>query len=378
MEIAIIIAGVLLTMLVLAGATALTLGVRRALVTHRARRALQMGEGTATASDVLWQARELTESPHVRAIASGQVTSAESAVLVVQETLETLPPGHHAEAVEQRRLLDEARTVRRSVVDADRHARDDDPRELAPAVSQALVAGLSAGELPASPAIRAAITSVRATPPARPPQAGALEFVDQAMTQLQQWLGGSPARPAAPARPGTPAGGTLGAGLASMALGLADTVSSWFPAPRSAGPAARRLVDSMEQVGDQVTPAYLWQLTERSEDALTHTTGSLTRFETELRPRNRRERWRRTWWPSVGDIVAQDALARGRQALVNEHSAHRALVEAVTALEGAEARVRGTAWALVQRDVRPGTFVGPDLRLATPALEAYLAEAQRR
>ncbi len=378
MEIAIIIAGVLLTMLVLTGVTALTLTVRRALVTHRARRALPMGEGTATASDVLWQARELTESPHVRAISSGTVTSPESAILVVQETLETLPPGHHAEAVEQRRLLEEARTVRRSVVEANRHAHDDKPGELAPAVSQALVTTLSAGELPAGPAIRAAIASGRADPPVPAPQAGALEVVDQAMTQLQQWLGGHPARPATPTGQGTPAGGTLGAGLASMALGLADTVSSWFPAPRAAGPAARRLVDSMEQVGEQVTPAYLWQLTERSEDALTHITGSLTRFETELRPRNRRERWRRTWWPSVGDIVAQDALARGRQTLVNEHSAHRALVESVAALEAAEARVRGTAWALVQRDVRPGTFVGPDLGLATPALEAYLAEARRR
>lgn len=379
METALIVFGVLAVMLAVAAGAGLSVVVHRALVTHRARRQITLGERATTPGQVLWEARELSESPHVRAVAAGEVGTPEQAVLVVQETLACLPPHHRAEARDQHELLVSARAARASTTEGVRLAAQGTPRELVAGVSAGLLNALSQTALPGHPAIAGALESGRSTAPA--PGTG-IVAVDRAVRTVQEWLGTYV--PVA-ARPGSPLGtavGSLASGLGVMARDLAQSFTSstgigFTGIGTGTTAAGGRLLASMDDLGRQVSPAMLHQLVERSDEAVEHVTACLDRFEREFRPRSRRERWRRAYWPTVGDVVAQDALAHGRQVLVAENDAHRSLLEAVRALEGAEARVRGTAWALVQRDVRPGTFVGPELTSYAGQLEAYVAENRR-
>lgn len=379
METALIVFGVLAVMLVVAAGAGLGVVAHRALVTHRARRRITLGERATTPGQVLWEARELSESPHVRAVAAPEVGTPEQAVLVVQETLACLPPHHRAEARDQHELLVSARAARASTTEGMRLAEQGTPRELATGVSEGLLNALSQTPLPGHPAIAGALESRRSTPPA--PGTGIIA-VDRAVRTVQEWLGTYV--PVA-ARPGSALGtavGSLTAGLGVVARDLAQSFTSstgigFAGIGTGTTAAGGRLLASMDDLGRQVSPAMLHQLVERSDEAVEHVTACLDRFEREFRPRSRRERWRRAYWPTVGDVVAQDALAHGRQVLVEENEVHRALVEAVRALEYAEDRVRGTAWALVQRDVRPGTFVGPELTSYAEQLEAYVAENRR-
>lgn len=379
METALIVFGVLAVMLFVAVGTTLSVVIRRAVVSAQARRAITIGERTTTPAEVLWEARELSESPHVRSVAARAVDSPEQAVLVVQETLASLPPHHRAEARDQHELLATARAARASTTAGVRLAEQGSPRELAAGVSEGLLNALSQTALPGHPAIAGALASGRT--PSPPPGTG-LVAVDKAVRSVQDWLGTYV--PVA-ARPGlTTLGGTVGslaAGLGSMARDFAQSFTSsagigfgGVGTGTGTSPAGTRLLGAMDDLGRQVSPAMLHQLAERSDEAVEHVTACLDRFEREFRPGSRRERWRRAYWPSVGDIVAQDALVHGRQVLVNENETHQALTEAVRALESADPRVRGTAWALVQRDVRPGTFIGPDLTSYAGQLEAYVDE----
>lgn len=383
METALIVFGVLAVVLLLAGAAGGAIVIHRALVTHRARRPLTMGDRTVTPAEVLWEARELSESPHVRAVAARGIDTGEQAVLAVQETLASLPPHHRAEARAQHELLGSARAARESTAEGLRLAREGSPRRLAAGVSEGLLNALSQTALPGHPAIAGALESGR---PSRPGPGAGVVPIDQAVRSVQEWLGTYV--PVA-ARPGFDAGvQAFGATVGSLASGLGAMARDWttsfssaaglVPGPGAAAtPAGTRLLGSMEDLGQQVSPAMLHQLVERSDQAVEHVTACLDRFEREFRPTSRRERWRRAYWPSVGDVVAQDSLAHGRRVLVRENETHRALDEATRALELAEARVRGTAWALVQREVRPGTFVGPDLTSCAGPLEAYVAEQRR-
>lgn len=380
METALIVFGVLAVMLVVAAGAGLGMVVHRALVTHRARRQITLGDQPTTPAEVFWEARELSESPHVRALASREVGTPEQAVLVVQETLACLPPHHRAEAREQHELLVSARAARASASGGIRLAEQGTPRELAQGVSEGLLNALSQTALPGHPAIAGALESGRSAPSA--PGSG-VAAVDRAVRTVQEWLGTYV--PVA----GRPGGSALGTAVGSLTSGLGAVARDLAQSFTSSGgigfaglgtgtsQAGGRLLASMDDLGRQVSPAMLHQLVERSDEAVEHVTACLDRFEREFRPRSRRERWRRTYWPSVGDVVAQEALAHGRQVLVAENEAHRALLEAVRTLEVAEARVRGTAWALVQREVRPGTFVGPDLTSYAGQLEAYVADSRR-
>ncbi|SDB83228.1 hypothetical protein GA0111570_104109 [Raineyella antarctica] len=380
METALIIFGVLAVMAALAGGAALSVLVHRAVVTYRARRPITMGERSTTPAEVFWEARELSESPHVRAIARRDIGTSEQAVLAVQETLASLPPNHRADARLQHELLSSARAARASTTDGVRLAEQGSPRELAAGVSEGLLNALSQTALPGRPAITAALESGR-TAQAIP--GTGIEAVDRAVRSVQGWLGTYV--PVA-ARPGFNAlGGTVGqltSGLGAMARDLAQSFSSstgfdFGALGTSTGPAGSRLLRSMDDLGQQVSPAMLHQLVERSDEAVAHVTACVDQLEREFRPAGRRETWRRTYWPSLGDVVAQDALVHGRQVLVRENETHRALQDAVRSLDLAEARVRGTAWALVQRDVRPGTFVGPDLASFAGQLEDYVSEQRR-
>ena len=377
-ETALIVLGILAVMLVVTGAAALSTVIHRAMVTSRARRPITVGDRSVTAAEVLWEARELSESPHVRSVATREVATPEQAVLVVQETLASLPPHHRAEARAQHELLSSARAARQSTAAGLRLAEEGNPRQLAAGVSEGLLNALSQSALPGHPAIAGVLETGRQHPrPAAP--GAALAPIDRAVRSVQEWLG---TYVPVPARPGFDAGfsalgvtmGSLASGLGAIARDFTQSFTSAAGIGTSARPAGTRLLGAMEELGQQVSPAMVHQLVERSDQAVEHVTACLDRFEREFRPPSRRERWRRAYWPSVGDVVAQEALAHGRQALVRENETHRALEEAVRALDLAEARVRGTAWALVQRDVRPGTFVGPDLRSYAGQLEAYVNE----
>lgn len=378
METALIIFGVLVVMLVTTAGAGLSMLIRRAIVTHRARRPITVGDRTTTPAEVLWEARELSESPHVRSITTGKVTSPEQAVLLVQETLASLPPNHRAEARAEHELLTSARAARTSATEGIRLVEEGTPRQLAVGVSEGLLNALSTTQLPGHPAIAGALEVGHSAPPA--PGTG-IVAVDRAMKSVQEWLG---TYVPVPSRPGFNLGDTVESitlGLGSMARDIAQSLSGatgQLSIGGSAGPAGNRLLAAMEDLGQQVSPAMLTQLVERSQESVAHVTAGVHRFEREFRPPSRRERWRRTYWPSVGDIVAQDALAHGRQVLVNENEGHQNLVDAIRSLDYAEDRVRGTAWALVQRDVRPGTFVGPDLSSYAGQLEAYVSENRKR
>lgn len=377
MEIALIVFAVMAAVLVIGGIGWLGIVAHRARVTAVARRALTIGQTTTTPAEVLWRARELSESPHVRAIAAPEITSTDEAVLAIQETVAALPPAHREEARQTRADLDIARAARSSATQGLEQAREGDTRQLAADVSQGLLTGLSRTALPGHPAIAGALESGRSAAADRD-RAQADEFASAASQAVDRFLGHVPGLASLGMDPGKIAG-AVGSRLGSVARDLFGSFGG--PAAITSGPAgpqSRRLLDAMDDLGQQVSPAYLHQLVGSSEDALQSVTASLVRFEREFRPASRRERWRRAYWPSVGDVVAEEALRHGRRVLVEENETHRALVEAVRSLEEAEARVRGTAWALVQREVPPGTFVGPDLSVYAERLESYLDETGRR
>lgn len=375
MEIALIVVAVMATLAVVAGLGWLTVAVHRARVTAAARRPLTIGRTTTTPAEVLWRARELSESPHVRAVAAAEVTSADEAVLAIQETMAALPPAHRDDARRTHDDLDIARATRAAATHGLEEARAGDTRQLAADVSHGLLTALSRTALPGHPAIAGALESGR--PAAMPERGQAGDFAGAAAQAVDRFLGHVPGLASLGLDPGRIAG-MVGSGLGSVAdlMGGLGAPPALTTGP--AGPQGRRLLDAMDELGQQVPPAYLRQWADRSEDALQSVTASLVRFEREFHPTSRRERWRRSYWPSVGDMVAAEALRHGRRVLVEENETHRALVEAVQALEQAEARVRGTAWALVQREVAPGTFVGPDLSVYAGRLESYLDETGPR
>ncbi len=382
METTLIILAVMAAVLVVGAVGWLGVVVHRARVTAVARRSLTIGQQTTTPAEVFWRARELSESPHVRAIAAPAITSPDEAILAIQETVAALPPAHREEARQTQVSLDVARAARSAATQGLEQAREGDPARLAAGVSAGLLTALSTTALPGHPAIAGALASGRSATSARGDTVArgqADEFASAASAAVDRFLGHVPGISSWGVDAGAIAG-AVGSRLGSVARDLMGTLgvaTSALPG-RATGPESRRLLDAMDELGQQVSPAYLSQLVSRSDDALESVTASLVRFEREFRPSSRRERWRRAYWPSVGDVVAQEALQHGRRVLVEENETHRALVEAVRSMEQAEARVRGTAWALVQRDVAPGTFVGPDLSAYAGRLESYLDRTDRR
>ncbi|MEA5154006.1 hypothetical protein [Raineyella sp.] len=380
MEIAVIIFAVMAAVLVIGGVGWLGIVVHRARVTAVARRSLTIGQQTTTPAEVFWRARELSESPHVRAIAAPAITSPDEAILAIQETVAALPPAHREEARQTQAALDVARAARSAATHGLEQAREGDSVRLAAGVSEGLLTALSTTALPGHPAIAGRLEAGRpgASRGGGVARSQADEFASAASAAVDRFLGHVPVLSSWGMDPEAIAG-AVGSRLGSVARDLMGTFG--VPTARTdqgSGPEGRRLLDAMDELGQQVSPAYLHQLVTRSDDALQSVTASLVRLEREFRPSSRRERWRRAYWPSVGDVVAQEALRHGRRVLVEENETHRALVEAVRSMEQAETKVRGTAWALVQRDVAPGTFVGPDLSAYAGRLESYLDETGRR
>ncbi|NLT29160.1 MAG: hypothetical protein GXX86_01700 [Propionibacterium sp.] len=362
------IVGLLVTVTAVAAAVA---GVRRAAVTAQARK--QLPGSSEKPAQLLWQVREVSESPHLRFIADKNMTNTDLAMIKVEETLSALPPGHRQLARMQADELVNARAVRTAVVDNLAGLPDATYRDLADGVSKGLVQGMSGKELPAGHKhVRKAITAGEDTSskPLRSPGAS-LVPADPVMGQIQTWL-----RQFGATGQSLSTSSTF-AQLADMGMGLAADMMNWGR-PGGASAEARRLVDAMEDLGELVTPAYLWQVTEYSETALQNTTAAVHRMETELAAKKRGEAFRRTWWPSVGDKIAEDALAHGRQVLAREHQAHRRLIQAMDEIAVADPKLRGTVWALLLRDVPEGAIDGPDLRPFTPALDAYLATRRGR
>ncbi|MGJ3507296.1 hypothetical protein [Enemella sp. A6] len=362
------IVGMLVTLTALAAAVA---GVRRMAITARAHKALP--GSNERPGQVLWQVREVSESPHLRFVANKDMTDTDLAMIKVEETLSALPPGHRQLAKMQADQLVNARAVRGAVVENLSGLPEATYRDLADGVSKGLVQGMSAKELPAGHKhVRKAITSGKDTQ--RPLSTTGTALVpagDPVMNQIHGWL-----RQFGVAGRSLTTSSTF-AQLADMGLGLAQEMLNWGR-PGGASPEARRLVDAMEDLGELVTPAYLWQVTEYSETALQNATAAVHRMETELAASKRGEAFRRTWWPSVGDKIAEDALAHGRQVLTQEHQAHRRLTAAMEEIAVADPKVRGTVWALMLRDVPEGAIDGPDLRAFTPTLDAYLATRRGR
>lgn len=368
MDIALIVLAVFSVIFTATAVGAAIAGIRRAQITGQARRALTDDEQPFSA--VLWQVREVSESPHLRFIANRNVSSTDLALIKLEETLAALPPGHRELARLQGIELSNARAVRTSVVDNLNALPQISDRDLAGRIADGLVRGMSGRELPSGHQhVRKALTSGdgRAVVP-RP--ARSTNLMDQTLDQVLGWLNqfGAPER--------TITGTSVLAQLADAGVGLANEL---FGRARSgASPEAKRLLVAMEDLGEQVTPAYLWQVTEYSETALQNTTAAVHRLELELAPRRRTEAFQRTWWPSVGDRIAEDTLAHGQRVLAQEHQAHRQLRSAMDQLSTAEPHVRGTVWALLLRDVPAGAIDGPDLRTVTPALDAYLATKRSR
>lgn len=369
MDVALIVLAVFSVLLTVTALSAAVAGIRRAQVTGEARRALT--DHDQPFSEVLWQVREVSESPHLRFIASRDISNTDLALIKLEETLAALPPGHRELARLQGVELSNARAVRASVVDNLVALPQTSDRELAAGIADGLVRGMSGRELPSGHQhLRKALTSGNSRTVEVRPQRTGTSLVDQTLDQVLGWLNqfGATER--------TPSGSSVLAQLADAGVGLANELLG--RARSGASPEAQRLLGAMEDLGERVTPAYLWQVTEYSETALHNATAAVHRMELELTPRHRGEKFRRTWWPSVGDRVAEDALAHGRRVLAQEHLAHRQLRTAMEQLSTAEPHVRGTVWALLLRDVPPGAIDGPDLRASMPALDAYLSSRRGR
>lgn len=374
-----------------------SIGVRRSAVISRARTPLETGDGTSTlqAAEVVWDARELSESPHARALARSRVSTPEEAVLHVQQTLASLPPGQATESQHNRELLAASRQMRSASTVSLATARGPRSARLAEAVAEGLVAGMATTTLPARhPHVRAAIED-RPTDPKPlltvPPgisAAGGEQLMEYVRTHFPHTMSAGArlvdASFSTSTTHATTSAGQLFGGL-GRALRMDFSSSSttkrlaWnFEVTDRMGTSGRELLERMAWLGIELTPAYLSQLSAASSAGLHHVTSMLTQFEREVEPTGPLERLRRRYWPSAGDIIVADALHHGRRVLVNEHEAHQRLTQAVRELEDADARVRGTAWALMLDQVPRGALEGPDLTRYAGEVEQYLADRKSR
>lgn len=345
-----IVVAVLIILLVSTGAFVAVAAVRRAGITQLAREPLP-GNDQQVAEQV-WQVREVSESPHLRVIAAPDVTSTDLALIRVEQTLTALPDGHRDLAELQGDKLATTRAMRSAVVaNVEQHA-ETPLRERVGGVAAGLVRGMAgAPQLTGYPNVRRALTSGGAGDPAR----GEPGVVNPTMRRVQQGIDRL---------------------LGRRDIGPAQDLLSRVGIGMSSE--STELLDRMADLGDLVTDEHLGTLAEESDHALHIVTTALQQLERELTGASGWGAVRRMLWPSVGDRVAQDTVAYGRALLLREHQAHRELRTTLKSLVDADARVRGTVWALTLRDLPPGAIAGPDLTSLAPALDAYLGSRPRR